>query len=128
MSGAFVAVAWALTAKDGLLTSAHDLSEGGLAQCLTESTLRNNVGVALTLPAGDPVVALFSESPARALVSLPGNKLDAFTALCEEHGVPQARIGEVTAEPELQINGLLTMSLDRLREVWTRPIPEAMGE
>ena len=49
--------------RDGLVDAAHDLSDGGLAQALVESCLRNGVGARVWLPDGiDPFVALFSES------------------------------------------------------------------
>ena len=51
----------------GLLTSSHDLSDGGLAVALAESTFRHGVGVTVALD--DPFLDLFSES------SLPGFEL-----------------------------------------------------
>ena len=110
-----------------LLTSAHDLSDGGLAQGLVESSLRNNLGVALTLPEGDATVQLFSESPARALVSLPGATYGAFEALCVEHGVPFARLGEVTQDPAIEVRHQFTLGLDAVRARWQAPIREAMA-
>ena len=54
--------------KAGLLTAAHDVSVGGLAQTLVEMTLRGGVGARLSLPGDlDPFVALFSESAGRAV-------------------------------------------------------------
>ena len=52
----------------GLVSSAHDLADGGLAQTLAESALRYGVGARLHLD-GDPFTALFSESAARAVVT-----------------------------------------------------------
>ena len=53
----------------GLLTTAHDLSDGGLAQALAEASLRHGVGV--TVGVGDDAfVELFSESAARCLVTV----------------------------------------------------------
>ena len=63
--------------RDDLVDSAHDLSEGGLAQALVESSLRYGVGVQVSLDglcARDgitPFEALFSESTARVLVAVP---------------------------------------------------------
>ncbi|MDQ4008540.1 MAG: phosphoribosylformylglycinamidine synthase subunit PurL, partial [Actinomycetota bacterium] len=58
--------------RDGLVDAAHDLSDGGLAQALVESTLRYGVGCRVWLPDGlDPFVALFSESAGRAVVAVP---------------------------------------------------------
>ncbi len=112
--------------KQGLVTSAHDLSDGGLAQALVECSLRNGQGVAVTLPDGDPTVTLFSESPARALVSLPASSFAAFEALCAEHGVPQQRIGEVTGDSEIEVVGRFTLDLDEVRRRWQAPLRAAM--
>lgn len=115
------------SARRHLLSSAHDLSEGGLAVALAESSFRNGLGFAVTLPDGDPTVALFAESGARAVVSLPGDSVAEFEALCAEHGVPVARIGEVTEGPELEFVGLFSVSLDELKAAWLAPIPGALG-
>ena len=116
----------AAAAGEGLLSSAHDLSEGGLSQGLVEACLDGGLGVSLTLPEGEPSVMLFSESPARALVSLSGAGYQRFTALCAEHGVPVARLGEVLDSGEIEVQGLFALDLDELRAEWTAPIPAAM--
>ena len=57
--------------RRGVLASAHDLADGGLAQALVESALRHRLGARIQLPAkADPFVWLFSESTGRALVSI----------------------------------------------------------
>lgn len=112
---------------EGLLRSAHDLSDGGLAMGLVEATLRHGQGVAVTLSEGDPHVALFSESAARALVSLPAANVERFRALCDEHGVSCDQLGEVTQAPTLEVYGHFTLGLDELRQRWSEPIPRALG-
>ncbi|MHA6512566.1 phosphoribosylformylglycinamidine synthase subunit PurL [Tessaracoccus sp. Z1128] len=114
-------------ARRGLLSSAHDLSEGGLGVALAESAFRNGLGFAVTLPDGDPTVALFAESSARAVVSLPGSSVAEFEALCAERGVPSSRLGEVTGEPELEFVDQFTVGLAEAESVWTAPIPAAMA-
>jgi phosphoribosylformylglycinamidine synthase len=64
----------AAAADDGLVTAAHDVSDGGLAQTLVEMVLRRGVGVTVTV-SGDPFVALFSESVARAVVAVPADRV-----------------------------------------------------
>lgn len=114
--------------KGGLLRSAHDLSEGGLAIGLTEACLRNDLGARVSLPAGlDAAATLFSETVARAVVSVEPSKADEFAALCASHGVPLARLGEVSAEPELVVEGLFAMPLAEIRDAWRAPIPAAMA-
>ena len=115
------------SARRGLLSSAHDVSEGGLGVALAESAFRNGLGFAVTLPGDDPTVALFSESAARAVVSLPGSNVEEFEALCAERGVAVSRLGEVTGEPELEFVGQFTVGLGEAESVWKAPIPAAMA-
>ncbi|MDR0435927.1 MAG: phosphoribosylformylglycinamidine synthase II, partial [Propionibacteriaceae bacterium] len=117
-------------AKDGLLASAHDLSEGGLAQALTESCLaaRAGLGVSVALPGElDATSELFSETPARVLVSVPSPQLPALELLTAQHGVLLRRIGAVTTTGTLEISGLFSIGLEELRERWEAPIPAAMN-
>ncbi|TAM84855.1 MAG: phosphoribosylformylglycinamidine synthase subunit PurL [Jatrophihabitans sp.] len=110
--------------RDGIVDSAHDLSEGGLAQALAESCLRNSFGARIELPAGaDPFVALFSESTGRVLVSVLHAHEERFTALCREFGLPHARIGVVDVlTPQLEVSGQFAAPLRELRAAWTAPL------
>lgn len=114
-------------AVERLLSSSHDLSEGGLAVALTESALVGGLGFAVTLPGECPTVAMFSESAARAIVSLSGTDVGRFEALCAEHDVPVARIGEVTGGDDLEFVGRCSVSIDEARAAWQSPIPAAMA-
>lgn len=78
--------------REGLLTAAHDLSDGGLSQVLVESCLRGSMGARIMLP-GDPFVSLFSESVARAVVAVRPGAESKLAALCEAKGVPVTQIG-----------------------------------
>ena len=114
--------------KAGLVSSAHDLSEGGLAVGLSEACLRRDLGVRVQLPEGlDAAATLLSESAARAVVSLDPERLDELAALCEQHGVALTRLGEVTEAPELVVDGLFALPLAEIRDAWAAPIPAAMA-
>ncbi|MDM7854603.1 phosphoribosylformylglycinamidine synthase subunit PurL [Cellulomonas alba] len=137
-------------ARDGLVDAAHDLSEGGLAQALLESSLRYGVGVQVsleTLCARDgvtPFEALFSESTARAIVAVPRTEEVRLADLCTARGVPVLRIGE-TAEsctpgagvpvdapdhvhgPAVEVDGLFTIGLDEAREAHEGTLPAYFG-
>jgi phosphoribosylformylglycinamidine synthase len=112
--------------KAHLLSSAHDLADGGLAQALVESCLRDDLSVSATLPSGDPCVQLFSETPGRVLVSLPNATLDSFAELCAQHHLPLTRLGEVTRTGFLELQGNFALPMDEIRQRWTAPIPAAM--
>jgi len=111
--------------RDGLIDAAHDLSEGGLAQALVESCLRYGFGVSVELP-GDPFVALFSESTARAVVAVTAEHAERFVALCAEHGVPCTRIGtvgEAGDDARLTVEGIFEVPLAEVRAAWTATLP-----
>ncbi len=113
-------------ARRGLLSSAHDLSEGGLAQALVESALRYGVGASVSLGDDDPFVALFSESTGRVLVSLSSANAPELIDLVTEAGIPFRRLG-TTGGDSLEVEGQFTLSLDEIRTVWQAPIPAALA-
>ena len=66
-----LAAVLAAGAERGLLSAAHDLSDGGLGVALAECCLAGEAGCAVRLPVGvDSFTALFSESAARAVVTV----------------------------------------------------------
>ena len=83
-----------------LLSSAHDVSEGGLAVALAECAIAGGLGAALSIDCGGdsgpaPDRLLFSESGARALVTLSAGRLGQFMALASGLNVPAAAVGRV---------------------------------
>ena len=112
-------------ASAGLLASAHDLADGGLAIALAESCMRGGRGCTVTLP-GDPFTALFSESAGRAVVSVKPGSEAAFAALAQAHGVPAAALG-ATGSDSLTVEGEFSIPLNELTEVWTSTLPAIFG-
>ena len=113
--------------RDGMLDSAHDLSDGGLAQTLVESALDGGIGARVVLPAGlSPFVQLFSESAGRALVSVPRSEELRFTEMCSARGLPCTRIG-VTDGTSLDIQDVVTVELETLRTAWEATLPALFG-
>lgn len=112
-------LAYVLTAasRDGLVSAAHDLSEGGLAQALVESALAGETGCRIVLPEDtDPFVMLFSESAGRVLVAVPRTEESRFTSMCQARGLPATRIGVVDQGSDaVEVQGLFTVSLAELR-------------
>jgi phosphoribosylformylglycinamidine synthase len=120
--------------RDGMVDSAHDLSEGGLAAALVESSLRYGVGARIALQdvmdrdGVDLFTALFSESQGRAVVGVPRSEEVRFKDMCTARGFAHVRIGVVdAASNQLEINGVDTMSLDALREAHEGTLPKYFG-
>ncbi|MCW2600458.1 MAG: purL [Frankiales bacterium] len=113
--------------RDGMLSSAHDLSDGGLAQALVESALAKGIGARIVLPETQTAfVQLFSESAGRALVSVPRSEELRFTEMCNVRDLPVTRIG-VTDGTALEIQDVLTVDLDELRTAHEATLPALFG-
>ncbi len=115
-------------AGETLLASAHDCSDGGLAVALAECAIGGGHGFAVSLVTDlPPHVALFSESSARALVSVAPLDEDRFGALTLAHGVPARRIGE-TGGSRAVIDGAIDRTVAELSATWEQAIPRLLGE
>ncbi len=87
---AATAAAVAEAVRMGVLSSAHDISDGGLAVALAESSLAGSIGASIRLPQGSSEASIFGESPGGFLLSGPPEALrDLPPAL------PLTRIGTV---------------------------------
>ncbi|GAC1445472.1 MAG: phosphoribosylformylglycinamidine synthase subunit PurL [Mycobacteriales bacterium] len=117
--------------RDGMLSAAHDLSDGGLAQALVESCLRFGVGARVVLPVGEtPFVQLFSESAGRCLVAVPRSEELRFTEMCDARGLPCTRVGVTDGSgptAALDVQDVLTVSLASLREAYEGTLPALFG-
>lgn len=121
-----------------LVSSAHDLSAGGLAQALAEATTRFGVGARVWLreimerDGVDAATALFSESTGRVIVSVPREEDVKFRGLCEGRGYPVLRIGVTDSAPEgeqssLEIQDVFSIPVPELRRVAKATLPAAFG-
>ena len=116
--------------REGFVASACALGEGGLAQALTECCLRHGAGVRVDLPKSlDPFVALFGESPGRALVAIRPGHETLFSDLCTARGLPCAAIGvTLDAGPDaaLEVGGAFSIPLTDLESAWSATLPAAL--
>jgi phosphoribosylformylglycinamidine (FGAM) synthase-like enzyme len=123
--------------QQSLISSAHDLSSGGLGQALAEAVMRFGVGARVWLTelmdrdGVDAASALFSESTGRVIVTAPREDDVKFRGLCEGRGYPVLRIGVTdvspTGEAELEIQDLFTVPLSELGSLWRDTLPAAFG-
>ena len=112
-------------AAGGLLSAAHDLSDGGLAVALAESCLRGRSGCRVRLP-GDPFTWLFSESAGRAIVAVRPGAEAQFAELRAAHGVPGQAIGRAGGD-ELAVEDCFAIPLAELAAVHTATLPALFG-
>ncbi|MBI1345577.1 phosphoribosylformylglycinamidine synthase subunit PurL [bacterium] len=114
--------------SQGLVSSCHDLSEGGLAVAAAEMAFAGGYGMELDLPLmmeatglDIPEVLLFSESNTRFLVEVAPEQTRSFEALWQD--LPCLPLGEVTAHDRLKVfgtdgNTLIDSSIRDLKAAW----------
>lgn len=111
--------------KHGVVESAQDVAEGGVAVTLVESIVTKDLGAEVTLT-GDATAALFSESQSRFIVTVKEENKAKFATLVEG----AIEIGRVTAEQALNINVdselVVSEQVEELRKLWEEAIPAAL--
>jgi phosphoribosylformylglycinamidine synthase subunit PurL len=116
-------------AREYLLESAHDLSDGGLAVALAESAITGGTGFTVVL-ADDglaPHVALFSESASRVVVSVRPGREEAVEQMAAFHQVPVSKIG-LTGGGLLRFEGLFEVPVSDALVVYEGAVPRMMSK
>jgi phosphoribosylformylglycinamidine synthase len=122
--------------REGLLTSAHDCSDGGLAVALAECCMMHDspadgsappfVGAALRVPfPGRKDFALFGEDASRIVVSLANANARRLLEIAQECGAPVVRLGVVGGD-RLEIQGALSVPVAELARAWRDGIPSVL--
>jgi phosphoribosylformylglycinamidine synthase len=115
-----------LAAEEGLLQSAHDCSDGGLAvalaECCFSSLGREAVGASVEL-GGEPGAAaqLFGETPSRVVVSFDESQRTRLERIAAQAGAPLKVIGRVGgARLQIKVGGeqLINQSVAELERLW----------
>jgi phosphoribosylformylglycinamidine synthase len=119
--------------RAGLIKSAHDCSEGGLAVALAECCISHpdsHIGAVVHLETGGRLDAvLFHEAQSRILLTAGPSKADDVLVALKERGVRGTQIGVVGGQ-RLAIQAgeaELVWSVDEMREKWARSIGELMA-
>ncbi|WP_442870444.1 phosphoribosylformylglycinamidine synthase subunit PurL [Aneurinibacillus sp. Ricciae_BoGa-3] len=116
--------------RAGMVTSAHDLSEGGVAVALAESCIAGSVGAEITLSTNlRPDIYLFSESQSRILLTIPANLANQLTEMAKSQGIFIVELGAVGKEQLIiRVNGaeIIQQPVTILEKVWKTAIPKVM--
>ena len=111
--------------QSGLVASAHDLSEGGLAVAAAETVFKTELGLNADFRALDKK-QFFSETPGRMLVSVAPENAAAFEEIMQDDAMPT---GEVAATQWLEIHladAELNLPVAQMQKLWEEALPCAM--
>ena len=108
--------------QNGVIESAHDISDGGLAVALAEKVMTTDLGIELTMN-GEHLIELFSETQSRFIVTVKEENRKVFESLVDDVNF----IGYVTNEGRMKVTFndelVIDESVDELTKVWKGAIP-----
>ena len=108
--------------RSGVIKSAHDCSDGGLAVALAECCIWGEIGFkGGWRTKGRLDAALFGEGPSRFVVSVAPTKAALLKKEAARRGVRLTKLGEVGG-PRLMIEGLVNKRISDLKEAWQAPL------
>lgn len=118
--------------SQGLIKSAHDCSDGGLAVALAESCIAGGLGADITISANcGPSAALFAETQSRVIVSVAAENLGLLREIVDECRVECTVMGTTGGEVmKITINDVevVNVGVEELDLRWRNAIPGKMAE
>jgi phosphoribosylformylglycinamidine synthase len=119
--------------RQGLVKSAHDCSEGGLAIAIAECAVSGPVALGAEISLKTSLrkdALLFGESQSRIILSANQKHIEKIIALAEKKGVPVNIIGKVIKQGlKININSksVIEVSCDNIKKTWENTIKDYMG-
>jgi phosphoribosylformylglycinamidine synthase subunit PurL len=107
----------------GIISSAHDCSDGGLAVTLAESCITGNKGLKVDIETNKirNDAFLFGETQSRIVVSLSENNLENLKAIADKYEIPMQVLGKIEGN-NLKIGNLLNLEIKQLKIAWESKI------
>jgi len=114
--------------KQGVISSAHDCSDGGLAITLAECCLGGKLGFkGEKWEFGRRVdAALFGEVQSRIIVSVSPEKVKQLEAMASANRVPITRLGTVGGR-RFTIEGYIDLPLEQIEPIWRDSLEKILG-
>ena len=128
MNGALSAI------EDGLISSSHDVSEGGIAVCISEMVIGGDIGAEINISTVGsslrPDFKLFSESNTRWVVEVKRDMQKKFEETLKKNKTPFVKIGQIKGKRLVIKDGentLVNLEVSVLKDQWKNAIWDIMG-
>jgi phosphoribosylformylglycinamidine synthase subunit PurL len=117
--------------RSGLIESAHDCSEGGLAVALARCAFQKNMGCSVELSSQELAAefVLFGEDASRIVISCDPASVARIKEVAEKHGISADVLGEtVSGNLEIKVHGraMISASVAELRDVYENALEQAL--
>ncbi len=112
--------------ETGMITTCHDLSDGGLALALAEMVIKSKKGIKAQLTGQTPPHAeLFGEDQARYLIAVTAHKLPKVIEAGKQSLVDLQVVGKVEGD-YLEVENQFKLSVDSLHDAYENWFPNFM--
>jgi phosphoribosylformylglycinamidine synthase subunit PurL len=112
--------------QQGLVLSAHDISEGGVAVALAEMTFKHDIGLDVHIPGVLRTDTLLFSETGGFVVEIDKEHFDSFKKLFEELGVQFQLIGRTISEPTIKINSVIHTLVTKAKQAWENGLRERL--
>ena len=101
-----------------LLSSCHDISDGGIATALSEMTFENNIGLCVTIPGDLAIEKLLFTETGGFVIEIDEKNLSQVESVLQGYDLDCYNIGTTTKEPKISINDSIDISVEEAKHLW----------
>lgn len=112
--------------RQGLVLSAHDISDGGLAVALAEMSFKNQIGVDIRLDADLPTEKLLFSESGGFVLEIEIEMLNELKKVFTHYQVPFFVIGHTTMAPRLQMQEVIDLPVIEAQKAWENGLREKL--
>lgn len=115
--------------KAGIITAAHDISDGGLAITLAEMAIHGNKGAEISVDSlsGSTHEVLFSEAQSGVVITVDTKNVETTLSHFKDAGIPTTKLGKVSGS-SLNINGISNLDVKEIQEIYEGVLPGIMDK
>ena len=103
----------------GLLSSCHDISDGGIATALSEMTFENNIGLCVTVSGDLAIEILLFTETGGFVIEVDEKHLPQVESILRGYDLDCYNIGTTTKEPKIIINHSIDISVEEAKHLWS---------
>jgi phosphoribosylformylglycinamidine synthase subunit PurL len=104
--------------QQGLVLSAHDISDGGVAVAIAEMTFRNAIGVSVRIASELPQDKILFSETGGFILEVAKNKLETLQKIFMRYQVPVFVIGETRKDAKIVMQDNMSLSVHDAKQAW----------
>lgn len=112
--------------QEGLILSAHDISDGGLAVALAEMSFKRQIGAVVDIPGGVSIESRLFAETGGFLLEVAAEHVDDVLAVFAKERISAMNIGKTSSESRLLMNGFIDLAVSEAKAAWENGLRERL--